>query len=130
MPNTHKLLKGNPRMLLNPSNKQFDPRAQGHTVRVDSEVLSKKLQSDLRYLKSLVPNLALFCDSDSIPGTHCPLNEVGKREEDSRVIMAIRGRTSYHLNLKEVRPMNLVRLRVHYVNVNEKSLLRIMKTQF
>ena len=77
-----------------------------------------------------MPQLALFCDNDSIPGTHCPLNEVGKREEDSKVVMAIRGRTSYHLNLKEVRPMNLVRMRVHYVNVNEKSLLRLMKSQF
>lgn len=36
----------------------------------------------------------------------------------------------YHLNLKETRPIHLIRMRVHYLNCNEKSLLRIVRARF
>ena len=71
--NKFTLLKGSARSLLDPTKANFDAGPDGYTVRVDSECLSKKLQSDLVALKTLIPAATLFSDADSIPGIHCPL---------------------------------------------------------
>lgn len=97
---------------------------------LDSEKASDRLQEDLEYLKNLVPMSALFSDADSIPGVHCPQSQQGQRDEDSRLVLAIRGLEMYHLCLKEARSLHLIRLRVHYLNCNEKSLLRIVRARF
>ena len=83
-------------------------------------------------MKNLVPLYALFSDSDSIPGIHCPLRKTGNSKGglDSSLVLAIRGKQSFYLNLKEKRKLNLIRMRVHYLNCNEKSLLRIVRSRF
>ena len=77
-----------------------------------------------------MPLSALFSDVDTIPGVHCPLSPIGQRDGDSKLVLAIRGRDMYHLCLKERRPINLIRMRVHYLNCNEKSLLKLVRARF
>ena len=119
-------------MLLDPTVDNFLPKALSHNMQLDSEQLSDQLQSDLAPLKALVPELALLSDNDRIPGIHCPLTKQGapRRDMDSYLPLAIRGKPSYHICLKEKREMHLIRLRVHYYRCNEKSMLQMIKQRF
>ena len=53
-----------------------------------------------------------------------------KQDEDSFVVLAIRGLKQVRLNFKERTRLHLIRMRVHYLHCNEKSLLRMARARF
>ena len=118
-------------MLLDTSKADFLATDSDYAVSIDSEKVSQKLQNDLSILKSLLPLNGLFSDSDSVPGIHYPIKTTNDsqtdRDQDSFVVLAFRGLKTVRLHLKEQRKMNLVRLRIHYINCNEKSLLKMIR---
>lgn len=96
-----------------------------------SENLSTKLQADLAQLKTLIPAAALISDGDSVPGLHCPIGDLTfDKTKDSNIVLAMRGRQTFKMIFKEIRPVNLIRMRLHYLNFDEKVILRIIRTRF
>lgn len=119
------------RSLLDPTKASFEAVSQNYSFRIDSESLSKKLQGDLDSLKTLIPAAALFSDADNVPGVHCPLNEdTYDLTQNSKLVLAIRGCQSVKLIMKELRGVHLIRMRVHYLNWNEKALLTLLRTSY
>lgn len=119
-------------MLLDTDKAQFMPISSGYVVTVDSMVLSNTLQNDLQLLKSLIPQDALVSDADAVPGIHHPNRDesVFRRDLDSQVVNAIKKQKTVRLFDKEQRKMNLLRLRVHYICCNEKSILKLIRERF
>ena len=111
-------------MLLDPTKGSFEPGARGYIVRVDSMKVSERLQSDMAPLRKLISSSALFSDNDAIPGIHCPLDDKEyDRAKKSYLALALRNRDTFKVFLKEQRDVFLIRMRIHYLNYQEKTLM-------